>query len=145
MISKWTRRFLKLTLHVGEWSKDESTKVGSVIANGKFIVSLGFNGRPAGVIDPDDIGRDEKLATVIHSEVNAILSARQSLVGFTLYCSHPICSNCASVIIQSGITKVIVIKPEEGFAERWKKSNDLAQGMFKQAEVSYIEIDRGEL
>jgi dCMP deaminase len=50
-LSKWDRRWLELAQHVSSWSKDPSTKVGSVIAQGKQLVSLGYNGFPASCED----------------------------------------------------------------------------------------------
>ena len=50
-LDKWDRRFLGLAAHVAEWSKDPSTQVGAVVANGKKVVSLGFNGFPQGMSD----------------------------------------------------------------------------------------------
>jgi deoxycytidylate deaminase len=50
-MADWDSRFLEMAVLVSKWSKDPSTKVGAVIAKGKFVVSLGFNGHPAGVAD----------------------------------------------------------------------------------------------
>jgi len=44
---KWALRFLGLASYISKWSKDPSTKVGAVIAQGNRIVSLGYNGFPA--------------------------------------------------------------------------------------------------
>ena len=78
-MSDWDRRFLEMAALVSTWSKDPSTKVGAVITRGKFVVSLGFNGHPAGVEDSDARlhDREMKYRTIIHAELNAILSARQ--------------------------------------------------------------------
>ena len=43
---KWDKRFLELSRHVSNWSKDPSTKVGAIITDGIKIVSMGFNGLP---------------------------------------------------------------------------------------------------
>ena len=70
----WEMRFLELASTVAGWSKDPSTKCGAVICDEKFIVSLGFNGFPAGCRDDKEIylNRDRKYARVIHAEKNAI-------------------------------------------------------------------------
>jgi len=47
-MTNWDYRFLAMVQLVAAWSKDPSSKVGSVITDGKRIVSLGFNGFPAG-------------------------------------------------------------------------------------------------
>ena len=49
-LDKWDHRFLALAEHISHWSKDPSTKVGAVITHrSKRVVSMGFNGLPAGV------------------------------------------------------------------------------------------------
>lgn len=109
--TKWDKRFLGLAHHIGQWSKDPSTKVGAVIVNqDRSIVSLGYNGFARGVEDMQTrlIDRPTKYEFVVHAELNAILSASRSLHGRTLYVSplHP-CPACASAIVQSGISKVV--------------------------------------
>ena len=56
MLDKWDMRFLALAEHISEWSKDPSTQVGAVITHSrsKRVISLGFNGFPAGVEDTEE-------------------------------------------------------------------------------------------
>ncbi|MDA3834715.1 MAG: deaminase [Spirochaetales bacterium] len=141
---KWWKRFLNLSLHVAEWSKDPSTRVGAVTTRGNLVQSIGFNGPPRGV--SDSVGsREVRLLKTIHAEVNAVLTRKQDLAGASIFCSHVTCANCAAILIQAGITKVVVIKPEAEFAERWKLSSDEATKMFKEAEVDYFCVDKGNL
>ena len=134
MDDKWDKRFLDLAEHIGGWSKDPSTKVGAVIVrHDRTIASVGYNGYPRFVGD-DYTTRDEKLLRTVHAEMNAILSAREPLDGYTLYVSplYP-CSNCAAVIIQTGITTVVArMGPVR---EEWRKSFEIAGDMFRQAEI----------
>jgi len=108
--SKWDERFLTLASVVAQWSKDPSTKVGAVIADGKHVVSLGFNGFPPQIDDnPEWLkDRNEKYPRVIHAEVNAILNAHRSVRRCTLY-TVPLspCPDCAKFIVASGITRVV--------------------------------------
>ena len=68
---KWDRRFIELALHVATWSKDPSSKVGAVIVDEhRRVVSVGFNGFPAGVSD-EEVPRERKLLRVVHAEMNA--------------------------------------------------------------------------
>ena len=54
-LDKWDHRFLALAEHISHWSKDPSTKVGAVITHrSKRVVSMGFNGLPAGVEDTEE-------------------------------------------------------------------------------------------
>ena len=139
MNTKWDNRFLDLAAHIAAWSKDPSTRVGCVIVNhNKTIVSVGYNGFPRGVVDHAGRyeNREVKYLLVQHAEANAIASAKEHLDGDTAYVTHHPCSNCAGLIIQTGITRVVTRKPESGFTERLKESIQAAQTMFREANVT---------
>ena len=139
MSPKWIERFLSMAELVASWSKDPSTKVGAVIVDDKQrVVSVGFNGFPRGVQDRVDVSRDTKLARTIHAEPNAILFANRSLAGCTLLVTRPPCSNCAALIIQSGITRVAYNRPDDAFMERWGASVAESTQMFKEAGVELV-------
>jgi dCMP deaminase len=108
--TKWDLRFMELAQVVSSWSKDPSTKVGSVIADKKHIVSVGFNGFPAGVEDREEWlnNRETKLRLITHAEINAILNARCSVRVFTVYL-YPIfpCPDCAKHLGAAGISRVV--------------------------------------
>lgn len=137
-MNAWDARFLEMAALVGSWSKDPSTRVGAVIVRpDKTVASVGFNGFPRGVADDGRLlDRPTKYAMILHAEVNAILSAREPVAGFDLYVTplHP-CSNCASVIIQSGIRRVFTTTSG---SERWRTSFDIASQMFSEAMVEVV-------
>ncbi len=124
MSNKWTRRFLDVAFLAVSWSKDPSNKVGVVIVNGKRIISMGFNGFPAGTVDDYQLyeNRERKYLRVVHAEKNAILFARQDLNGFQLYSTHFPCCQCTAFIIQSGIASVIVPEQSRDYLKRWFES-----------------------
>lgn len=132
----WDYRFLDLAERIATWSKDPSTKVGAVIVRpDRTIASVGYNGFPREVRDVYG-DREDKLLRTVHAEMNAILSARESLHGYTIYVSPLFpCSNCASAIIQSGIKAVIARMGQP--REEWAKSFAAAQDMFRQARVEF--------
>lgn len=137
-MSDWDGRFLEMAALVATWSKDPSTQVGAVITRGKFVVSLGFNGHPAGIEDSaarlND--REMKYRTIIHAEMNAILSARQPLDGCTLYVVPFMpCSNCGAVIVQAGIKRVVTYHNDN---ERWAESFEITRGIFAEAGVELV-------
>jgi dCMP deaminase len=137
MTKKWDIRFLALAAHVAEWSKDPSTKVGAVIARDKKVVSLGFNGFPTGIADDDySLGcKATKYSMIVHAEVNAILTAASSVSGCTLYCTLFTCNECAKLIIQSGIKRVvyrIANKPN------WENSFKIANNMYMEAGIEVV-------
>lgn len=140
--NKWDCRFIDLADYVAQWSRDPSTQVGAVIVrNDKTVASLGFNGFPRGVIDSTERYNDRptKYKFICHAESNAILTAQESLHSCTIYTSplYP-CNECAKMIIQSGITRVVTRKPEN---ERWNDSNSIAAIMFEEAGISVDYID----
>ena len=129
---------------VSTWSKDPSTKVGAVITRGKFVVSLGFNGHPAGVEDSTGRlhDREMKYRTIIHAELNAILSARQPLEGCTLYVVPFMpCSNCGAVIVQAGIKRVVTLESNN---ERWAESFEITRTIFAEASVDLVILPAAE-
>jgi len=142
----WDIRFLAMAGLVGSWSKDPSTKVGAVIADScNRNVSVGFNGFPKGVIDDPALYADKeyKHKVIIHAETNAILFAGRELHGCSIYTDPlPTCSVCASLIIQSGICRVVSYDLEEGTKERWRDSFILAKDMYEQAGVEFITYPR---
>ena len=141
-MNHWPNRFLELATLISSWSKDPSTKVGAVITRGNRIISTGFNGPPQKVHDLQErfLDREMKLKMTLHAEVNAILFAKQDLKDCTLYCTHPPCTQCAAMIIQSGLEEVI-FPPLPSFAEapkfyeRWKTDIDLSVKLFSEANI----------
>lgn len=139
-MSEWNKRFIGLANEISQWSKDPSTKVGAVIVRpNNTIVSLGYNGFPRGVRDDPDRynNREIKLKFVCHAEANAIINSREDLTGHTIFSFplHP-CCECAKLIINSGIKKVITIEPVN--LDRYRESFEAASMMFKEAEVEVI-------
>lgn len=98
--------FLNIAEAVSLGSKCNRLKVGAVIVNPQNrIVSTGYNGTPMGTTN--DCEDSSTYPYVLHAELNAILFAKQDLVGCTLYCTHSCCLHCAACIVQSGITTVV--------------------------------------
>src|SRR5580704_9582280 len=108
---EWHTRFLQFAQMVASWSKDPSTKVGACIVDShRRILGTGYNGFPRGVEDTlaRYADRPVKYAMVVHAEANAILNALGSVEGATLYCNIGMpCSDCAKLIIQAGIKRVV--------------------------------------
>lgn len=137
---KWDQRYLKLAEEVASWSKDPSTQVGAVIVRpDKTIASIGFNGFPRGVIDDSNRYNDRELKykMIVHGEANAIVSAREPLHDCTIYTwPFPPCSNCAALIIQAGIARVVAPVPTPEQIVRWGDSFRIAKAMFFEANVA---------
>lgn len=93
-------------------------KVGAVLTRDTRIISLGYNGPPAGTNNCDEewpqtgCERDSKggCSLALHAEENAILYAaknKSAMEGATLYLTLSPCLPCARLIFASGITKVV--------------------------------------
>lgn len=142
----WNDRFLDMAQLVSTWSKDPSTKVGAVIVDkNKRIVSTGFNGFPKGIHDFSFRydNKDLKYQMVVHAEKNALLFAQRDLTDCTLYTwPVPCCAQCAAMIIQSGIKKVVIPNIDITISSKWGESFRIAQMMFDEAGVKVIKHDR---
>lgn len=138
---KWDSRLIEIAAVVATWSKDPSTQVGAVIVDPKNrVLSMGFNGYPRAVKD-ELHERDEKLRRTIHAETNALLFARGSVEGCTVYVTHPPCAGCAAKLIQSGIKRVVFSTPSAAFSARWLDDMNSAATMFEEAGVVFDCLD----
>ena len=135
MRPSWDTFFLSLARKVAQRSKDPSTKCGAVIARpNNRLVSVGYNGFPAGVRDTAERLEDRgfKYPAVIHAEENAILAAEGRSAGCTIYTSYEPCGHCAAVIAQAGIVRVVY---QTELPARWSDSCKVAAAIFKDAGV----------
>ncbi len=106
----WDEYFMKIAETVALKSKDPSSKMGCVIVDkDKRVVSLGYNGMVRGA-DESKMTLSErpmKYYFVIHSEMNAILFARENLEGCTIYNRVATCENCLKHCLQAGIKRFV--------------------------------------
>jgi len=139
MTTSWDRWALEMCALISTRSKDPSTRVGALILRpDRTIASCGFNGFARGCDDSPSLyeAKPLKLARMIHAELNAILSAKEPLSGYTLYVSpFSPCSHCAAAIIQSGITRVVVGQ-DERIRPNWMESIIEGNQMFREAGVA---------
>ena len=139
-MADWNERFLNLAIHISQWSKDPSTKVGCVVVGPDHeIRSTGFNGLPRGIEDNDERlnNHEIKYPMICHAEENAIMHAARigiSLKECTAYVTWPPCTRCARSLIQAGILTVIYPKNTE-IPERWASDFELSMNMFKEAGI----------
>lgn len=145
LISRWDSRFLEVAKLFASFSKDPSTKVGACIADRhNRLASAAFNGLPQRVEDSDERlhNRKIKYSITIHAEINAILLASRPVIGCTIYVwPFPPCAACASVIIQSGLARVVAPSPSSQLAERWGESIELAIMTLREAGVQINILD----
>ena len=140
-MTDWHKRFLDLCEHVATWSKDPSTKLGSVIVDDKKrIVSVGYNGFPRGVEDFEERyeNRPTKYLFVAHAERNALDNAPMMVDNCTMYVTLLPCNECAKSIIQKGIKRVVTYRPTREDVFNW----NITLTMFKEAGVDVIYNDK---
>ena len=107
-------RYVRMAQIWAENSYCERRKVGALIVKDKMIISDGYNGTPSGFenVCEDDEGKTK--AYVLHAEANAITKVAKShnnSYGATLYVTTSPCIECAKLIIQSGIKRVVYTDP----------------------------------
>lgn len=106
----WDEYFMKIAETVALKSKDPSSKMGCVIVDkDKRVVSLGYNGLIRGA-DESKMTLSErpmKYRFAIHSEMNAVIFARENLDGCTIYNRVATCDNCLKYCLQAGIKRFV--------------------------------------
>lgn len=102
--------FLDLAERISRMSHAQRKKVGAVMVSGDNIVGMGWNGTPAGDENTCEDENGVTKPTVIHAEMNLICKAAksvQSSVGSTVYVTLSPCLECAKLIRQSQVSRVV--------------------------------------
>lgn len=95
------------------WSQNSYCKrrqVGALIVKNKMIISDGYNGTPSGFENECEDENNKTKPYVLHAEANAITKvahSNNSSDGATLYVTSSPCIECAKLIIQAGIKRVV--------------------------------------
>lgn len=103
-------RYMRMAKIWAENSYCERRKVGALVVKERMIISDGYNGTPCGF---ENVCEDENNKTkpyVLHAEANAITKVARSSnssEGATLYVTSSPCIECAKLIIQAGIRRVV--------------------------------------
>lgn len=128
-------RYLRMAQIWAENSYCERRKVGAILVKDKMIISDGYNGTPSGF---ENICEDENNVTkpyVLHAEANAITKvakSNNSSDNSTLYVTTSPCLECAKLIIQSGIKRVV-------YCNQYHKTDGL--DLLRRAEIELVHID----
>jgi dCMP deaminase len=107
---KLDMRYLKMARVWAENSYCQRRQVGALVVKDKMIISDGYNGTPSGF---ENVCEDENNVTkpyVLHAEANAITKLARSSnnsEGATIYITASPCIECAKLIIQAGIRRVV--------------------------------------
>jgi dCMP deaminase len=104
------RRYLRMARIWAENSYCTRRQVGALIVKDKMIISDGYNGTPSGFENVCELEDGTTKPYVLHAEANAITKVAKSnnnSLGATLYVTASPCMECAKLIIQSGIRRVV--------------------------------------
>ena len=117
MKQKWIEAYMDTAERFAQLSSAKRLQVGAVVVRDHRIVSIGYNGMPAGWTNEcehvEQLSDDTiKLVTkdeVIHAEANAISKMARDGErgpGSVLFCTHAPCVQCAKLISGAGVSKV---------------------------------------
>ncbi|MBR4238619.1 MAG: dCMP deaminase family protein [Prevotella sp.] len=129
------QRYLRMARIWAENSYCQRRQVGALVVKNKMIISDGYNGTPSGF---ENICEDENGLTkpyVLHAEANAITKLARSnnnSDGATLYVTASPCIECAKLIIQAGIKRVV-------YGEKYRLEDGI--NLLKRANIELIYIN----
>lgn len=132
------KRYLRMARIWAENSYCQRRQVGALIVKDKMIISDGYNGTPAGF---ENVCEDDNGVTkpyVLHAEANAITKIARSgnnSDGATLYVTASPCIECAKLIIQAGIKRVI-------YGEHYRLTDGI--DLLKRAGIEVLFVEAAE-
>ena len=106
-------RYLRMARIWSENSYCTRRKVGALLVKDQMIISDGYNGTPSGFPNVCEDSDNRTYPYVLHAEANAITKvakSNNSSSGSTLYVTDSPCIECAKLIIQAGIKRVVYSK-----------------------------------
>ena len=129
------KRYLRMAAIWAENSYCTRRKVGALIVKDKMIISDGYNGTPAGFENVCELEDGTTKPYVLHAEANAITKIARSgnsSEGATIYVTTSPCIECAKLIIQSGIKRVV-------FSEKYRVEDGIE--LLKRANIEFVYIE----
>lgn len=135
------KRYIRMANIWAENSYCQRRQVGALIVKDKMIISDGYNGTPSGF---ENICEDETNHTkpyVLHAEANAITKiarSSNSSEGATMYVTASPCIECAKLIIQAGIKRVV-------YSEKYRLEDGIELLKRANIEVIYLPLDACKL
>lgn len=133
-------RYLRMARIWSENSYCRRRKVGALLVKDKMIISDGYNGTPSGFENNCETPEGATFPYVLHAEANAITKvarSNNSSEGATLYVTASPCMECAKLIIQAGIRRVV-------FSELYRITDGLDLLRKAGVETIYLPFDQIE-
>lgn len=132
------QRYLRMASIWAENSYCQRRKVGALVVKDKMIISDGYNGTPSGFENVCEDADNVTKPYVLHAEANAITKLARSnnnSDGSTLYITDSPCIECAKLIIQAGIKRVV-------FAQKYRLVDGLE--LLQRANIELLHINPDE-
>ena len=129
------KKYIRMALIWAENSYCKRRKVGALVVKDKMIISDGYNGTPTGFENVCEDENDRSKPYVLHAEANAITKlakSSNSSEGATMHCTASPCIECAKLIIQSGIKRVV-------YSEQYRLTDGVDLLRMAGIEVIYLE------
>lgn len=109
----WDEYFIGIACKAAERSTCDRANVGCLLVRDNRILATGYNGSPSRTDHCDEVGHEMvegHCVRTIHAEVNAVIQCAIhgiSCKGATAYMTHAPCYECAKVLINAGIVRVV--------------------------------------
>lgn len=132
------KRYIRMAGIWAENSYCQRRKVGAIVVKNQMIISDGYNGTPSGF---ENVCEDENNMTkpyVLHAEANAITKiarSSNSSEGATMYVTASPCIECAKLIVQAGIRRVV-------YSEKYRLEDGLDLLRRAGVEVVYLDMNK---
>lgn len=144
----WDEYFMQMAELTAKRSTCLRRHVGAVIVKDRHIIATGYNGAPRGLSHCGErggclrqkmqvpSGQRHELCRALHAEQNAIIQAAtlgQSIEGGTIYVTHQPCVICAKMIINAGLSNIVV---REGYPD------ELAKEILDEAGLEIVMLEK---
>ena len=129
------QRYLRMAMIWARNSYCKRRKVGALLVKEKMIISDGYNGTPSGFENVCENENNQTKPYVLHAEANAITKvakSNNSSEGATLYVTSSPCLECAKLIIQAGIKRVV-------FTENYRVEDGI--NLLKRADIEVKQVE----
>ncbi|WP_321288334.1 dCMP deaminase family protein [uncultured Sunxiuqinia sp.] len=128
------QRYLKMATIWAQNSYCKRRQVGALLVKDKMIISDGYNGTPSGFENICEDDNNKTKPYVLHAEANAITKVAKSSnssEGGTMYVTSSPCLECAKLIIQAGIKRVV-------FTDSYRLEDGI--NLLKRADIEVVQV-----
>ncbi len=144
----WDEYFMEMAELTAKRSTCLRRHVGAVIVKDRHVIATGYNGSPRGLSHCGErggclreqlqipSGQRHELCRAVHAEQNAIIQAAtlgQSVEGGSIYITNQPCVVCAKMIINAGISRIVV---RDGYPD------ELAREILEEAGLRVVTLER---